>query len=485
MWSRSSVVTRTSRTEPGLASDPSILRRPLGELPDPLAVPVLSGAFDVEARPPGSKSETNRAVILAALAQGRSVLRGALTEADDAEVMVGAVRALGATVDLAGDTLTIVGVGGRWPVGAKGVTLDLHNSGTSTRFLAAAAMLSGGPVTITGNERMRQRPIGELADALHSLGAHIEWLGQPGCPPMTIVPPAGGLPRDVELAFDSPASSQFVSALLMLGPWVTGGITVRITGNVTSSPYLNMTLDLLDRVGATVRSTDDLRLMRVSPESRPGLTGFELDIEPDASGATYLWTAAALIPGARAMIRGLGADAIQGDALYAGLLERMGALVEPGKPGREGTAVVGPVTLRPILADLAPMPDTAMSLAVAACFASGTSVIRGLKTLRIKETDRIEALRVELGKIGVAVEVGVQGDDETITITPPPGGVERSAGALRVEFDTYDDHRMAMSLALVGLVRPNVYIRDPGCVAKTYPTFWKQLGELYAPARAD
>ncbi|MCA9273208.1 MAG: 3-phosphoshikimate 1-carboxyvinyltransferase [Phycisphaerales bacterium] len=468
-----------------MASDPSILRRALADLPDPLGVPVLGGAFDVTARPPGSKSETNRAVILAALAHGKSVLRGALTGADDAEVALAAIRALGAKVDAAGDTLTIEGVGGRWPVGHAGVTLDLHNSGTSTRFLAAAAMLATGPVTITGNERMCQRPIGELTDALHTLGAHIEWHKQEGYPPLTIIPPAGGLPRDVELAFDSPASSQFVSALMMLGPWVTGGITVRITGNVTSSPYLTMTLDLLDRAGATVRSTDDLRLMRVSPGERHGLEAFELDIEPDASGATYLWTAAAIVPGARAMVEGLGAGALQGDARYAGLLERMGAVVEPGSPDRPGTLIVGPVVLRPILADLAPMPDTAMSLAVAACFAPGTSVIRGLKTLRIKETDRIEALRVELGKIGVSVEVGVQGDDETITITPPAGGVDRSASAGRVEFDTYDDHRMAMSLSLIGLVRPNVYIRDPGCVAKTYPTYWKQLAELYAPAVTD
>lgn len=467
-----------------MPGDPSILRLPLDSLPDPLEVPVLGGPFSVSARPPGSKSETNRAVVLAALARGTSVLRGALTQAEDAEVALAAVRALGARVEVAADTITIEGASGKWPVGAGGVALDLRNSGTSTRFLAAAAMLADGPVTITGNARMRQRPIGELARALDKLGAQIEWLGEPGCPPMTIVPPAGGLPRDVELVFDSPASSQFVSALLMLGPWVTGGITVRITGTVTSSPYLGMTLDLLDRVGATVRSTEDLRLMRVSPSGRPGLEAFELDIEPDASGATYLWTAAALVPGSRALVRGLGAGAVQGDALYAGLLERMGAGLEIIPGDSPVTAVVGPTALRPILADLAPMPDTAMSLAVAASFATGTSVIRGLRTLRIKETDRIEALRIELGKIGVRVDVGVQGDDETITITPPAGGVDRSAGAPRVEFDTYDDHRMAMSLALVGLVRPNVFIRDPGCVAKTYPTYWTQLAELYAPAAA-
>lgn len=479
MWWRSSGVSGTSRNDSGLSGAWDILRRPLAELPDPLPVPVIRGAFDVSVRPPGSKSETNRAVVLAALAQGRSVLRGALTGADDAEVMLAALRALGASVEAGAEGLTVVGVGGRWPVGKKGVTLDLKNSGTSVRFLAAAAMLADGAVTITGNERMRQRPIGELAGALYELGAEIEWHGESGYPPMTIVPPAGGLPRDVELSFDSPASSQFVSALLMLGPWVMGGITVRITGTVTSAPYLAMTLDLLDRVGATVRMSEDLRLMRVSPEGRPGLSGFELEIEPDASGATYFWTAAALVPGSRALVPGLGAGAVQGDARYAGLLERMGAAVESGPSESPGTAVIGPGRLRAILADLAPMPDTAMSLAVAASFAEGTSVIRGLRTLRIKETDRIEALRAELAKIGVRVDVGVQGDDETITVTPPAGGVDRSAGAPRVEFETYDDHRMAMSLALVGLVRPNVWIRDPGCVAKTYPAYWSQLAGLF------
>jgi len=458
----------------------SILCRPLSELPDPLPIACVDGVFDVTATPPGSKSETNRAIILAALADGTSVLRGALTDADDAQVAIKAIRTLGAKVRVDGSTLTIDGVGGRWDSPASGVTIDLHNAGTATRFLAAASMLAPGPITITGNARMQQRPIGELADALHVLGATIQWEGKEGYPPLTIVPPSGGVPRGVELVFEAPESSQFISALLMLGPWVTGGITIRITGRVTSSPYLAMTLDLLDRVGATVRSSDDLRLLRVSAGEKIGLDGFELDIEPDASGATYLWTAAAIVPGAKACIEGLDSRAVQGDARYVGLLERMGAVVDLSQIDEEPkTTVTGPVALRPILADLSPMPDTAMSLAVAACFASGTSVLRGLGTLRVKETDRIEAIRAELTKLGVTVEVGVQGDDETITITPPAGGVDCSADAPRVEFATYDDHRMAMSLALVGLVRPNVYIRDPGCVAKTYPTFWKQLAELY------
>lgn len=458
----------------------SILTGPLAELPDPLEIEPISCAFDLAVTPPGSKSETNRAIVLAALASGTTVLRGALTEADDSVVAIEAVRTLGAKVDVDRSTLRIEGVGGRWKCPAEGVTVDLKNAGTATRFLSAAAMLAPGPVTITGNERMQQRPIGELADALHQLGATIEWHGTEGCPPLTIIPPSGGVPRGVELAFESPESSQFISALLMLGPWVSGGITVRITGRVTSSPYLSMTLDLLDRVGASVKATDDLRMLRVSPESSSGLEGFELEIEPDASGATYFWTAASIVPGAKSTVLGLDARAIQGDARYAGLLERMGALVELSPTGESAwTSVTGPVALRPILADLSPMPDTAMSLAVAACFANGTSVLRGLGTLRVKETDRIEAIRNELIKLGVTVDVGVQGDDETITITPPEGGIDCAQDSSPVEFETYDDHRMAMSLALVGLVRPNVYIRDPGCVAKTYPTFWKQLADLY------
>ena len=448
-------------------------------MPDPLGMVPVGSAFDCAVKPPGSKSETNRAIVLAALATGTSELRGALTEADDARVMLNAVRVLGAGVEIDGDVVQITGVGGRWRCDPGGVELDLENAGTATRFLAAATMLAPGPVTITGSARMQERPIGELAEALDVLGAQVSWHGRAGCPPLTILPPAGGVPRGVELEFHEPASSQFVSALLMLGPWVTGGITVRITGKVTSSPYVLMTLDLLDRVGARTRSSDDLRVLRVGSSRGLGLGRFEVEIEPDASGASYFWTAAAMVPGSRVLVSGLDTRAIQGDARYAGLLERMGAGIERSDTSPHGTQVVGPRKLRPILADLSPMPDTAMSLAVAASFAQGTSVLRGLGTLRVKETDRIEAIRAELDKIGVSVEIGVQGDDETITITPPEGGVSCDGDVERVEFETYDDHRMAMSLSLVGLVRPNVWIKDPGCVAKTYPTYWQQLSALY------
>ncbi len=441
------------------------------QTPDPYPVRSLKSPFEVAITPPGSKSETNRAVILAALTRGTSTIRNALTNADDAHRALEAVRTLGAQATVDGSTVSITGVDGSWNIPASGVTVDLNNAGTATRFLTAAALLSSGPVTVTGNARMRQRPIGQLAEALRDLGAVIEHHEAPGCPPLTVTPPAEPL-RAPTVTIGTPDSSQFVSALLMIGPWIAGGMTVRITGEVTSAPYLAMTIDMLERAGAQVHASGDLRTLRCAPPApdATGLDAFEFDIEPDASGATYFWTAAAITPGARARVPGLTDRSIQGDVGYAALLERMGCRVDRDE---SGITVTGPVKLSPILADLGTMPDTAMSLAVACAFADGTSIIRGLRTLRVKETDRIAALETELTKLGVGVHV--QGDD-AITITPPEGGL----GDAPVAFDTYDDHRMAMSLALIGLRRPNVLINDPSCVRKTYPGYWQDLGRLYA-----
>ncbi|MEO1583576.1 MAG: 3-phosphoshikimate 1-carboxyvinyltransferase [Planctomycetota bacterium] len=442
-------------------------------MPDPFPIEPIDAPFDAVVTPPGSKSETNRSIVLAALANGVSTIRNALTDADDARRAIDAIRTLGARATFDGSTITIEGVGGSWRVPSDGATVDLNNAGTATRFLTAAAVLSPGPVTITGNARMRQRPIGQLAEALASLGASISFAESDGCPPLTITPPAEPL-RAPSVRVGTPDSSQFVSALLMIGPWIPGGITVRIEGEVTSAPYLAMTIEMLDRIGASVDASGDLRTLRCGPPiaTRPGLDAFELAIEPDASGASYWWTAAAITPGATARVPGLSDRSIQGDVGYVRLLERMGCRVDHDD---SGIGVTGPTRLSPLLADLADMPDTAMSLAVACCFASGASVIRGLRTLRVKETDRIAAIETELTKIGA--DVRVQGDD-AITITPPPGGI---AGG-RVAFDTYDDHRMAMSLALIGLRRPGVAINDPLCVNKTYPSFWSDLATLQAQA---
>ncbi len=486
-------------------------RQPLDRLPASLAVRPVRKPFNAIIRPPGSKSITNRAILLGALAHGRSTLRGALTTADDAVRMRGALAQLGAPSELdeTDETvLRITGTAGRWrPSGPA--TLDLNNAGTATRFLTAAAMLSPEPVTITGNARMRERPIAQLASALRTLGATITHEGNPDCPPLTITAPATLATHALELP--TTLSSQFISALLLVAPNLPSGLTLQLSGEITSRPYIDMTLGLLARVGARMRTSEDLRVIRIAPgpdpdalgipahstpaSTIPCLPGFELDVEPDASGATYFHAAAALFPGARCTVPGLGPGSLQGDALFPNLLARMGATVSQdflddggddegagaGEDAEPTSAITvsGAASLSPIMADLSDMPDTAMTLAAVCCFAQGTSVIRGLRTLRVKETDRIAALVTELSKVGVTLTNPVHGDDGAITIEPPKGGIERGPDAPAVAFDTYDDHRMAMALALIGLRRPNVSINEPGCVAKTYPTFWQHLAGLY------
>lgn len=449
---------------------------PLEHLPSPLPIPPWPrgrAPFDVRVRPPGSKSLTNRALLLAALAEGGSTLRGALVDADDAQRMAAALRQLGATIDITGDVARVRGVGGRWRATAE-QRLDLNNAGTATRFLAAAATLSPVPIVIDGNARMRQRPIGELIAALEPLGVRAEYLGANGFPPVRLIPPAE-LPHAATIEIPTTLSSQFISALALIAPWLPGGLTLRLVGEVTSASYVAMTVGLLDRLGVPIRTSEGLAVVRIAAAP---LAGFTHDIEPDASGATYFWAAAAILAGARCQVEGLTPLSLQGDAEFPAMLERAGAQADRAAPG--GISVRGSGTIEPVMADLAQMPDAAMTLASVLAFAKGRSVLRGLKTLRVKETDRIEAMRIELAKIGVKVEPGVMGDRGAITIDPPVGGVDCSSGVPHVEFDTYDDHRMAMSLSLIGLRRPNVWIRDPACVAKTYATYWRDLGRLLA-----
>ncbi|XVJ59357.1 MAG: 3-phosphoshikimate 1-carboxyvinyltransferase [Tepidisphaera sp.] len=470
-----------------------VLERPLAEVPDPLPLPppASRGAapFDAAVTPPGSKSLTNRAILLAALADGESTLRGALVDADDAMRMVEALRSLGAEVDVQTDgTVKVRGVGGRWKpreAGAGRVVLNLNNAGTATRFLAAASLLSPIPVVIDGNARMRQRPIGELGEILTRLGARVKYEGaSPGCPPMEVSPPTGCGTAERTLEIPTTQSSQFISALLLISPWLMPGITIKLTGEVTSASYIAMTVGLLERLGASVRSAGDLRVVRVGPgESGAGIEPFAYDVEPDASGATYFWAAAAMKPNARCRIMGLDSSSLQGDTGFTDLLARMGTVVtvKPGVVGLPPSMETrGPDELNGLMADMSDMPDAAMTLAVVASFAKGMSILRGLKTLRVKESDRIEAMKTELAKIGVSVESPVAGDSGAMTITPPRGGVDCSPGVPPVYFDTYDDHRIAMSLALVSLRRPNVFIRHPQCVGKTYATFWRDFAKVCA-----
>lgn len=452
---------------------------------DPLPIEPLAGPFDATITPPGSKSLTNRALLLAALASGTSTLHHPLIDADDAQQMIRALTQLGAAITQpVPGVLVVQGVAGRWRPTETSPALHLNNAGTATRFLAAAALLSPVPITIDGNDRMRSRPIGELTDALAHLGARIEHLGTPGCPPILITPPPPDAAAVDRVRFAATRSSQFISALLLVAPWLPRGLTIELTAPPTSASYIRMTLDLLDRVGASVRTSADLRVLRVgSPPGSSGLGAFELTIEPDLSGATYFWAAAAMRPGATCRVSGLSERPLQGDVGFVELLGRMGADFDWFADESSAThtlACRGTDHLMPILADLADMPDAAVTLAVVAAFASGVSVLRGVRTLRDKECDRIAALTAELAKVGVLVESDIAGDPNTMTITPPPGGIDCSPAAPPVVFETYRDHRMAMALALVGLRRPAVSIADPACVGKTYPGFWADLASLTA-----
>lgn len=493
------------------------LTQPLGSLPDPLPITPIRRPFDITVRPPGSKSLTNRALLLAALAEGTSTLRGALLDADDARVMIRALEQLGARIervpctsgqatgdapDVPGQTLRIAGVSGRWRIApGSTVSLDLHNAGTATRFLTAAAMLApaeeegNGGIVIDGDARMRERPIGELVDALRGMNVRIDYLGRPGFPPLLVHPlrSLGSIPGTVR--FGMTTSSQFISAVLLVAPFLPKGLRVVMPRVPTSEPYIGMTVGLLTFVGLNRHpgdycSFDDLEDPRTEITIRPHpLKGFEYDVEPDASGATYFEAAAALVPGARVTIAGLDLGPrgnLQGDTRFVRVLTEMGAMVERVGTGRTaGIRITGPERLRPIDADLADMPDTAMTAAVLCCFAAptpanpaATSTLRGLRTLRVKETDRLEALRTELTRLGARVEIFTDGGDEGLRITPPDPAWPRRADAPPLVFETYKDHRMAMALALAGLRVPGVAIRDPGCVGKTYPAYWAELRRL-------
>jgi len=490
-----------------------IARLPIEAWPERVRVEPVGRAFDVVIRAPGSKSLTNRALLLAALAEGESTLTGALVEAEDAQVMITALRRLGAVIEVTAEvdergescgnaTLRITGVGGRWKIKAgEVVTLDLRNAGTATRFLTAAAVLQAGEsggIVIDGNARMRERPIGELAALLRGLGVRVEELGSARCVPLRVgalVDGAdGGSVAGVgrEVAVPTTASSQFISALMLIAPFIRGGLSLRWVGPVTSWSYIKMTEGIIEAVGA--RAKDELgRVMRVQSarvggscgvgEGAVGLDGFTYDVEPDASGATYLNCAAALVAGARCVQRSEGIGSLQGDVAFMDVLEKAGA---QARVDAGSTEVIGGASVRAFDHDMGQMPDVAMTAAVLASFATGGagSVMTGLRTLRVKETDRIAALIAELAKVGVKVEPFTHRDaqgaaDEGVSVTPPLGGIDCSMGAVPVEFETYDDHRMAMSLALIGLRRPGVVIRDPGCVRKTYPTFWRDLARVY------
>lgn len=423
-------------------------------------------AFRATIRPLGSKSLTNRALLLAALAEGGSTISGVLFS-DDSRVMLDALAELGftVTVDEAAHMVRIEGLGGTIP--ATSADLVLGNAGTAYRFLTAACAAGHGRYTLDGIARMRERPIGELVEALKPLGADVEYLGKTGFPPLTIH--ANGL-RGGELRMKPTLSSQYISALLQVAPLCDEGLTLTFHGPVTSRPYVEMTLRLMHSFGVKAEVDPQFTRIRISPAgSGGGYQATNYSVEPDASNATYFLAAAAIIPGATCTIDGLGKASLQGDVGFADVLHMMGADL---LFGRDFITVKSPPegqVLRGIDVDLNAMPDTAQTLAAVALFAKGRTTMRNIGNLRVKETDRMAALHNELTKLGASVTI--DGDDLTID---PPATITPAA------IDTYDDHRMAMSFAIIGLRAPGVVINDPACVNKTFPDFFEFLEQLKA-----
>jgi 3-phosphoshikimate 1-carboxyvinyltransferase len=426
--------------------------------PEPFGKP-----FTATVQVPGSKSLTNRALILAALADGVSELSNVLI-ADDTRVMLQGLEKLGFTlqIDLDSHAVKVTGAAGKIP--AATAELFCGNSGTTIRFLSALCALGTGSYTLDGIPRMRLRPIAELVEPLRNLGARVEFLGQPGYPPLRIV--ADGLPGGI-LKYGSAASSQFLSALLMASPYARHEVHVDLEGPQTSWPYVAMTMQLMDHFGVTPEllrdpSTGDPRQIVVPPGA---YTATQYPIEPDASNAAYFLATAAIHPNSKITVPGLGKSSLQGDVGIVNVLKKMGADIILDK---DSLTVTGTGALEGIDVDLLGMPDQAQTLAVVALFARGTTILRGLHTLRVKETDRLTALSNELQKFGAKVVIG---GDDTLTIDPPEQ--LRSATV-----DTYDDHRMAMSFAVAATKIPNVIIKDAECVNKTYPQFFADLEKL-------
>ncbi|UCE59578.1 MAG: 3-phosphoshikimate 1-carboxyvinyltransferase [Phycisphaerales bacterium] len=422
----------------------------------------VSGPLDAVVTVPGSKSVTNRALIAAALADGDSLLSNVLL-ADDTRLMIDALRTLGfaITVD-EGDSVTeVTGCRGHLPA-CEG-ELFCGNSGTTMRFCTALAALGHGRFLLDGIERMRERPIGELAEVLQTLGTGIEYLGTDGYPPIAVH--ATGLSGG-HVAFRSPRSSQMVSALLLAAPYAARDLLIDVTGEVTSASYLRMTTAVMDMFGVCVIEQYQAKGAKFIVEAPQRYRGSTVTIEPDASNAAY-FLAAPAVAGGRVTVSGLKVDSIQGDARFVDVLERMGCQVGPSDAGLTVERPDPAEPLRGVDVDLNDMPDTVQTLAVLALFADGPTIIRNVASLRLKETDRLAALARELGKLGADIEE----KEDSIRIEPP----ERIRAA---EIDTYNDHRMAMSFALAGLRCPGLVINNPDCCSKTFPDFFERLERL-------
>ncbi|SEJ24474.1 MULTISPECIES: bifunctional 3-phosphoshikimate 1-carboxyvinyltransferase/cytidylate kinase [unclassified Variovorax] len=445
-----------------------------------LDLPPLAGAAGT-VRLPGSKSISNRVLLLAALASGTTTIHD-LLDSDDTRVMLDALRALGcgvvrdaadttdATDAAGGSTLRVTGLGGQLKPGGALLALFLGNAGTAMRPLTAALSLLGGEFELSGVPRMHERPIGDLVDALTQLGCRIDYLGNPGYPPLRIHPvPHGELMLDTPIRVRGDVSSQFLTALLLALPLAAAGdIVIEVVGELISKPYIEITLNLLARFGIQVRRDgwERFTIPAGSSYSSPG----DIHVEADASSASYFIALGAIATGVLGKngirIEGVGADSIQGDIRFIDAARQMGALVDSGPNWLEIRRGAWP--LKAIDLDANHIPDAAMTLAVMALYADGPTTLRNIASWRVKETDRIDAMANELRKLGAAVEAG----PDFIRVHPLA-----QAGWRPASIRTYDDHRVAMCFSLAAFNPAGVPVRmlDPHCVAKTFPDYFETL----------
>lgn len=402
---------------------------------------------------PGSKSLSNRALLISALAKGNTKLLNVL-KSDDTSRMIEALEALKIKLNVKNTTVDVNGIDGVFDEGLNSVELFLGNAGTAMRPLCAALAVSQGVFTLTGEPRMMERPIGPLTEALKSLGLNIEYLNNDGFPPLRI---RGGTVKEHDVTISGETSSQFISALLMAAP-LCGGLNIRISGDLISKPYVDLTIALIEKFGARVKRNG---YREFTVEGGGYVSPSSYLIEGDATGATYFAAAAAI--GGELEIYGLPKDSVQGDIRFIDVLEKMGANVER----TESSVIVKKSKLHGIDIDMNAMPDAAMTLVPLALYTDGPVTIRNIASWRVKETDRIDAMVKEMSKLGVKVESG----EDFIIIDAS------SRNDVTPAFDTYNDHRMAMCMSLVAFDR-DIIINDPECINKTFPTYFTTLNSV-------
>ncbi|QYJ77335.1 3-phosphoshikimate 1-carboxyvinyltransferase [Shewanella acanthi] len=408
---------------------------------------------------PGSKSISNRALLLATLAKGTTTLTN-LLDSDDIRHMLASLKQLGVDYRLSQNNTIceLTGLGGVISSDTA-QTLFLGNAGTAMRPLCAALTLGQGQFTLTGEPRMEERPIGDLVDALRQLGANVDYLKNEGFPPLTIN--ATGLSGgNVEIAGD--LSSQFLTALLMVAPLAKDSVNIHVKGELVSKPYIDITLALMAQFGVKVINHDYARFE--IPSGQQYVSPGRVLVEGDASSASY-FLAAGAIKGGEVKVTGVGRLSIQGDVKFADVLEKMGADIEWG----DDYIIARGAPLKAVDLDMNHIPDAAMTIATAALFAEGTTTIRNIYNWRIKETDRLAAMATELRKVGALVEEG----HDYIQITPPET-------LNTAEIDTYNDHRMAMCFSMMAFADCGITINDPDCTSKTFPDYFAQFARLHA-----